>query len=393
MDGFQGPVMVGEFDMPDNRLTRRQFVRSTAAGAAALAAGISSGTIVEVGNAAGTETSSILNYNPEMEYRRCGKTEWMISSVCLGGHWKRVNEMVPGLFNGGSWLSAKLDDPDFQKNRYDVVTRCIERGINYIDACTGAEIIAYSKALQGRRDQMHLGWSWYEREARNSASCNGPALLKVFEDSLLEAKQEYVDLYRIVCGVDGRKGEDGQWIFPHTLAESEGIAEGLDLAKKSGKARMTGISSHDRPWLKYMMETFPDQIDVVITPYTAKTKTLPDDPTGFFAALKHCDCGFFGIKPFASNAIFKGNSSPGNPHQEEDNRIARLAIRCILCNPKITAPIPGMINPEQVDNVALAVMQRRQLDLEEQAELDQAMDRAWANLPYHYRWLKDWEWI
>ena len=45
-----------------------------------------------------------------------------------------------------------------------------------------------------------------------------------------------------------------------------------------------------------------------------------------------------------------------------------------------------MITPEQVDNVALAVKERRELDAAEKAELDQAMDRAWANLPYHYQW-------
>jgi len=375
--------------MSDQRVTRRQFVRETAA----IAAGVSAAGIVEVGNAAKLDTSKILNYNPDMEYRRCGKTEWMVSAVCLGGHWKRVDKMVPGIFEGESWLSADLSDPDFQKNRYDVVTRSIERGINYIDACTYAEIVAYSKALEGRREQMYLGWSWYEREARNPSQCNGDALVQVFDDSLKEAKQEYVDLYRIVCGVDGHQGPDGEWIFPHTVAESEGIAAGLDRAKRSGKARMTGISSHDRPWLKYMMETFPDQIDVVITPYTAKTKVLPDDPTGFFAALKHCDCGFFGIKPFAGNALFQGDSSPGNPHEEEDNRLARLGIRYILSNPSITAPIPGMISAQQVDNVALAVLERRELDSAEQAELDRAMDRAWANLPESYRWLKNWEWV
>jgi hypothetical protein len=42
----------------------------------------------------------------------------------------------------------------------------------------------------------------------------------------------------------------------------------------------------------------------------------------------------------------------------------------ILCNAQITAPIPGMITPAQVDNVALAVKERRQLDREEKAELD-----------------------
>ena len=45
---------------------------------------------IEVGNAATADTSKILNYNSDMEYRRCGKTNWMVSAVCLGGHWKRV---------------------------------------------------------------------------------------------------------------------------------------------------------------------------------------------------------------------------------------------------------------------------------------------------------------
>jgi aryl-alcohol dehydrogenase-like predicted oxidoreductase len=376
-----------------DHLTRRQFVHQTAAGAAALAMGATAPNLVTVGNAEQVETRGILNYNRDMEYRRCGKTGWLVSAVCLGGHWKRVNVMVPDVFEGDSWLSANLNDPGFQKNRYDVVTRCIERGINYIDACTGAEIQAYSKALEGRRDKMYLGWSWYEREARNPNQCTGDALLAVFEDSLRVCKQEYVDLYRIVCGVDGRRDKDGKWQYPHTEAQSAGIAEGLRRAKKSGKARATGISSHDLPWLRYMMETFPDVIDVVVTPYTAKTKMLPNDETGFYAAVKNCDCGFFGIKPFAGNSLFKGDSSPGNPHEEEDNRAARLAIRYILCNPAITAPIPGMINAPQVDNVALAVMERRELDVQERAELERAMDHAWAHLPPSYGWLRNWEYV
>jgi aryl-alcohol dehydrogenase-like predicted oxidoreductase len=377
----------------EDRLTRRQFVHQTAAGAAVLAVGASLPSVVQVGNAEQVDTRGILNYNADMEYRRGGKTGWMVSAVCLGGHWKRVNIMVPGVFQGDSWLSANLNDPGFQKNRYEVVTRCIERGINYLDACTGAEIQAYSKALEGRRDKMYLGWSWYEREARSPSQCTGDALMAVFEDSLRVCQQEYVDLYRIVCGVDGRRDKDGKWIYPHNEAQSAGIAEGLRRAKKSGKARATGISSHDRPWLKYMMETFPDVIDVVVTPYTAGTKVLPNDETGFFAAVKKCDCGFFGIKPFAGTSLFKGDSSPGNPHEAEDHRLARLAIRYILCNPAITAPIPGMINEQQVDNVALAVKERRELDVEEKAELSRAMDRTWASLPPNYQWLKNWEYI
>jgi aryl-alcohol dehydrogenase-like predicted oxidoreductase len=84
---------------------------------------------------------------------------------------------------------------------------------------------------------------------------------------------------------------------------------------------------------------------------------------------------------------------PGSEHYDEDCRTARLALRYILCNPAITAPIPGMICPEQIDNAALAVMERRKLDVEEQAQLDKANGRAWANLTADYQWLKDWQYV
>ena len=377
--------------MKDSRLSRREFVRDSVVGAAALAAGASMAGVVSVGNAAKVDTSKIVSYNPDMEYRRCGKTNWMVSSVCLGGHWKRVDIMVPGLFQGGNWLGLNINNPGFEKNRYDVVGRCIERGINYIDACTHLETQAYSKALKGRRDKMYLGWSWYEHEARSAQWRPAKMLLRALDEGMQMAKEQYVDLWRITCNVDGRRGPDGKYIMTHTEADSEQIAEALDKAKKAGKARMTGLSSHDRVWLSYMMEKFPDQIDAVVTPYTAKTKALPKD--SFFDAVKQCNCGFFGIKPFSGTSAFKGDSSPDSPTKEEDNQIARLIIRSILCNPAITAPIPGLINPEQVDNVAKAVKEPRGLTAEEKAELDLVMDRAWARLPYHYQWLKDWEWV
>ena len=366
--------------MSERNVTRRQFVRETAVGAAALAAG---GSIVKVGNAADADTSKILNYNPDMEYRRCGKTNLMVSAVCLGGHWKRVNEVIPGLFRGKSWLSAKLDSKDFEKNRYDVVTRCIERGINYIDACTTEEIRMYSKALKGRREKMYLGFSPYQNEVRRKEWRPVKKLQESLDHWMKVCGQEYVDLWRITMLSHSSR---------HTEAEVEQTMEALAWAKKTGRARFTGISSHDRPHIKKMIEQYPEPLDVIVTPYTAKTKVVSDEH-GLWASIKKCDVGWFGIKPYASGSLFKGNGLPGNPHWEEDNRIARLTIRYVLCNSALTAPIPGMIVPEQVDILALAVKERRELDAEEKAELDRAMDRAYANLPYHYRWLKDWEWV
>jgi aryl-alcohol dehydrogenase-like predicted oxidoreductase len=368
--------------MNDPMMTRREFVRDGTLAAAGVALGLTATYTVQAGNPANADTSKILNYNPDMEYRRCGKTNLMVSAVCMGGHWKRVNEMVPGLFKGNNWLSLDVKNPDFEKNRYEVVTRCIERGINYIDACTGHEVRTYAQALKGRRDRMYLGYSWYEREVRFAAWRTFEQLKKSFDSGLKEAGLDYVDVWRITCFA-----QSGQ----HDTATIDELVKALEWAKKSGRARFTGISSHDRPHIKKLIECYP-QMEVICTPYTAKTKVLTDE-SGLWAAMKKLDVGWFGIKPFAGTSLFKGTSKPGDPHEEEDNRLARLALRYILCNPAITAPIPGVINQAQVDNVCLAVKERRELDRREKAELDDAMDRAWANLPANYQWLKDWEYI
>jgi len=369
--------------MAEDKVTRREFVRNGAITAAGLAAGLSATYTVEAGNPEKVDTSKILSYNKDMEYRRCGRTEWMVSAVCLGGHWKRLNKVIPGLFNGHSWLSANMENPEFGKNRAAVVGRCIDRGINYIDACTAQEVMAYSAALKGRRDKMYLGYSWYQKEVRFNGWKTLDKLKESFDAGLKQAGLVYVDLWRIVCHEQSSR---------HTEKEVEDFIAALDWAKKSGRARFTGISSHDRPHIKKLIEKYTDTLDVIVTPYTAKSKMV-EDSDGLWAAMKKLDIGWFGIKPYASASIFEGDSSPDSPTLKEDNRIARLALRYILCNPVITAPIPGMITVDQVDNAALAVKERRELDLEEQADLKRATDRAWANLPYNYQWLKDWEYV
>jgi len=138
-----------------------------------------------------------------------------------------------------------------------------------------------------------------------------------------------------------------------------------------------------------MIEYFP-QIEVAIFPYTAWSKKMPKDSV--FDALKKCDVGAFGIKPFASTSLFNGSSAPDDPHAKEDDRRARLAIRYILCNPRMI-PIPGLVSTHQVDNVAKAVKERREFDLAEAEELEKLMYQTWARLPGNYQWLKNWEYV
>ena len=359
-------------------MTRRDLMRDSALAAAAVAAGAASGKEAKV------DTRKILSYNENMEYRRLGKTGLMISAVCLGGHWKRLDRAVPGVRKGPGWMGANIDNPLFRKNRREVVSRCIEAGINYVDACSGAEVMAYSRALKGRRDKMYLGYSWYEYEMRFKPWRGSLAkMMEGLDRGLKDAGLAHVDFWRISMEVNTGQRQ--------TPKEVEIAMEALARAKKQGKARVVGVSSHDRVWLKKAIEAYPGQMEAICTPYTAKSKELPKD--SLFEAIRKHDVGFFGIKPFASNSLFRGDGRPAGPHAEEDDRRARLAIRHILCNPAITAPIPGLVTTHQVDNVARAVRERRKLDVAEARELKRAMDEAWARLPEDYRWLKDWDYV
>jgi len=346
--------------MTRKQLTRRDFMKDVAA------AGVAAGVAAKAAGAADEKTRT-RSYNAEMEYRRLGKTGLWVSAVCLGGHWKRINQVI------GS------DKAAFDRNRHEVISRCLEVGINYVDACMGGEVMAYAKALRGRREKMYLGYSWADKEPRQAEWRTRAKLMESLDAGLKAAGLEYVDVWRITMHERGGR---------HSDAEAEEMVAALAQARKQGKARAGGFSSHDRRWIKKIIEKHPE-VELVCTPYTASSKELPDD--SLFEAVRKCDVGIFGIKPFASNSLFKGDGSPESPHAAEDDRRARLALRYILCNPAVTAPIPGLISIHQVDNAAGAVKERRELDAAEKAELRQATDEMWAKLPESYEWLRDWQ--
>ena len=333
--------------MDNIRVTRRKFMRDSAMAAAGMAVGL--GAVAGPSTQA-AQTSKILNYNSNMEYRRLGKTGLMVSVVSLGGH------------SGARG-----------KRRHDIVSRCLDIGINYIDSTGSGELLRDIEALGKNRDKVYLALSETGREPRNANYRTAKKLLEVLDNSLRRAKQEYTDLWRITVYEPGGR---------HTFDTSCEVIEALDKAKKQGKTRCTGIASHDRRWFKFMIEYFPE-LEVVLFPFTTMSKRAQTD--SLFPALKKQDVGAFGIKPFAAGSLFAGD-------QTERDRRARLALRYILHSDTVI-PIPGINSVQQVDNLAKAVKERRQLDLKERAELQNAAKQAWAQLPSNYQWLKNWEYV
>ena len=367
-------------------LTRREFMRDSALVSAGLASGMVPMAVEKLSAAQLAEVRRTRSYNPQMEYRRLGKTGLWISAVSLGGHWKRIDRVIGSVDDFASCENmgspSREDMAAFDRNRYDVISRCIEVGINLVDFAGFVEPEAYGRALRGRRESMYTAWSLGAQDMRHPGHRKAPVLIDLLKDGLKRTGLEYADIWRVMMLERGSR---------HTEGEIHELIEALESARKQGLCRFTGISTHDRVWAKMLIEKYPDAIEVLLTPYTADSRELPKD--SLFEAVRKHDVGILGIKPFASNSLFKGNGSPNSPHAEEDDRRARMAIRHILSNPAITAPIPGLISTHQVDNMVEAIKQRRRLDMRERAQLRKAAHEMWASLPDDYTWLNDWKYV
>jgi len=343
----------------NSRSSRRAFIRAAAGAAGAAVAG---GAPLP----AAQDPRSTRSYNPDMEYRRLGRTGLMISAISIGGHWKRIP------FKPGS--------DEFRKNRREVMRACLEHGINYVDACSAAEVMAYAEAVKDRREEVFMGFDWTMARAPEIAG-SVDRLKQGLDDGLKKSGLDYVDLWRITMR---------EQTTQNSQQEIDAVMAALEWGKKSGKARFTGIATHHRPWIAAALAKYP-QIEFVLTPYSAGSK---EKPVGsMFDALRKHDVGMIGIKPFASGNLFASRGAPDSPTKDEDDQRARLALRHALCCDVLSASIPGLITVDQVKNAAAAVKERRRFDSVEAARHERVAAAMWGRLPPEYDWLRAWEWV
>ena len=393
-----------------NKLSRRDFIRNTSIVTAGSVVGSMAGNVNAADQQtvqAHPDTSKIRNYNPKMGYRRLGKTNLMISEISLGGHWANRK-------GGRMWMNFSNDEvpEDVVKNRTDVVSRCIERGINYVDITNSAECLSYGAALKGRREKMYVAASDSELSLHRQEYCTVEAQMNDIESCLRRFGTDYLDIWRAQFRHDGG----------HPDSHIEAVVTAFEKAHDQGKVRWLGMSTHTRSFVEHIIEKYP-QFSMVIFPYMAKSKVKVDDirsidpdqvvergagvgnqgtddkehtRKSIFDAAKKQDVGIVTIKPFGGGSLFRGHPKFGQdqPGSDQDSQRAALTLAYILCNPMITATIPGMTTVPEVDNNVRASAQRLSLlDQNGMWKLCEATDKMWANLPANYRWLHDWEWV
>lgn len=389
--------------MKNEDLSRRNFLRRTSiAAAATVAARISEKTDAAAKNERNKEfdTSRILNYNPEMGYRRLGKTNLIISEVSLGGHWR-----APWRDRKDGWWWGKFANEqvpqNVAKNRTEVVSAAIDAGMNYLDITGAEECLCYGAALKGRRDKMIVGADDSKLCPRRDQYCNVKSQIHNVEECLRHFATDHLDIWRVQAKMDGT----------NTDADVEVVIETFEKLRKQGKALHLGMSSHSRPWAQHVIEKYPE-IEMFIFPCTAKTKEKQKpatkdniqevdnrygpDKQSVFQSLREQDVGLITIKPFFGGTLFKSHGRVKlGVGSKNDNDLAKMTIQSILnLNHAITSVIPGLSTIYEVDNAARAsyTLPLGQTAAEKKW-LQEITERQWANLPDQYKWLQDWQTI
>ena len=247
-----------------------------------------------------------------MEYRILGKTGLKISTLGFGG------------------IPIQRIDAEGTKT---LIQKLVDAGVNYIDTARGYTVsesyLGY--ALEGIRDRFIL--------ATKSMARTKEAMAADIETSLTNLRTDYIDLYQVhnpnLLQLDQVCGEGG-------------ALEALLEAKAAGKIGHIGLTAHavevfekaiDLPWVETIM--FPYNI-------------VESQGTELISKCAEKNIGFVVMKPLAGGAIENAN----------------LALRYVCANPNISVVIPGMADPEELEQNLAAVADGTALSDAELAEIE-----------------------
>ena len=354
--------------MSHSEHSRRDFLKATAAATA----GAAMTGCASTPKAEPVDVSKIKNYNPQMGYRRLGKTDLMISEISLGGH----------------GVPRKISAEEQIANRQSVLDRAVDLGINYVDNNMVTECELYGTAIAGRRDQFYIGFaSWptkltteYEKELSTDR------FHREIDAQLKRYNTDMLDMWRPVGATWG----EGQTkigtmydISPHVF---DMVVEVFDKVKQQGKVRYLGVSAHNPKVFRRVLNDYP-QFSVVVFPYLFLSKEFGGDSLLQLAAEK--DVGVIGLKPFGAGTVFGGK--PKEISGKIDNR-AHVLLRKMLTEKRISAIIPGVNTPAQLaENVKGSYLRDQPMDATDEQALRECTDNYYANITPEYHWLRHWE--
>jgi predicted aldo/keto reductase-like oxidoreductase len=230
-----------------------------------------------------------------VEKIRLGKTGMMVTRLGFGG--------IP---------IQRLSEADAVK----VVKRCIDLGINYFDTANGYSTSEerIGKAVKGHRHDVFIATKTF------------PGTPEIIEQNLdLSLKRldtDYIDLYQF-------HGVNDPAITQKILDPENGLYKVFEKAKKAGKIRHIGITSHQIDAAKEQVKT--GRFETMMFPFNFIT----NEPAKELLPLcRENNVGFIVMKPMAGGML--------------DN--ATIAFKYLLQFPDIVA-IPGIEKVHEIEEI------------------------------------------
>jgi predicted aldo/keto reductase-like oxidoreductase len=259
--------------------SRRQFLQ---AGLALPAAGLVSSTGMD----------SAFQSSPGIRYRPLGKTGLKVTGVGYGIGFVPIPE---------------------------VVSRALDMGVNYFDTSRnyGDSEKIFSGVIKGRqRDKIVI--------ATKSGSSKKDAIIKDLETSLQVLGTDYIDILHL-------HGRDNPAQIP-----DEAI-EGLEVCKKSGKARFIGFSCHDpNNMTDFVIKS--KKFDVVQTTYSFPIGGIYRDRA--IKRLHEAGIGVIAMKVVVALSGWNLKTVDNPPATKGEGPLA--GIKWVLQNPAIGTTVPHM---------------------------------------------------
>jgi len=319
----------------DERISRRKFLATTAAGSLAAALGMD--TLTAAAELAGTAPK------PLLPQRVLGKTG---VSVPILGY--------------GTAPAGQLLERDAAVALFN---EAIDLGVTYMDTAPGHT--GYGRAqeflghvLKDRRKEVFLTTKCYE--------ARGDDALRLLERNLKELQTDRADLvYAHSVGADSMDYE--------TVAGQDGVLRALLKAKREGLARFVGISGHSRP-ARFVRILNEFDIDVMMTAVNFVDRLIYNFEEEVWPLGREKKVGLVAMKVF-------GGPTGKQQHSQMPAEHIPLALRYALGLPGASLAVLGIASRQQLHDNIKMVKEYKPLTREELARLEEmapAMAKKWG---------------
>lgn len=253
-----------------------------------------------------------------MEKMRLGKTGMMVTRLGFGG--------IP---------IQRLTEDDAVK----VVGRCLDLGINFLDTAnaysTSEERIG--RAVKGHRKDVFIATKSGARAAED--------IEKNLELSLKRLGTDYIDLYQF-------HGVNDIPTVQKILDPENGLMKVFERAKKAGKIRHIGVTSHQMDAARALVKT--GRFETIMFPFNFITCEPADE---LLPLCRENDMGFIVMKPLAGGML----------------QNAAIAFKYLLQFPDVVV-IPGIEKVGEIEEIVRIYSGSTRMTAAERKKMEQMRD-------------------